>query len=90
MRVLFLRYHARWSRVSLAMTMPKKPSNDRGVYVEAITPPDEHWYKIVLSNGKVGTVHLPDELVDSTVLDEYLRCLLDTIDPPYGRRLKLV
>lgn len=72
------------------MPMPKRPSNDRGVYVEEITPPDEHWYKIVLSNGKVGTVHLPDELVDSTVLDEYLRCLLDTIDPPYGRRLKLV
>ncbi len=72
------------------MTMPKSPSNDRGVYVEELAPPEEHWYKIVLSNGKVGIVHVPDELVDSTVLDEYLRCLLDTIDPPYSRRLRLV
>ena len=72
------------------MPMPKRPSNDRGVYVEEITPPDEQWYKIVLSSGKVGTVHLPNELVDATVLDEYLRCLLDTIDPPHTRRLKLV
>jgi len=90
MRELLLRYHARWSRVSPAMTMQKGPSNDRGVYVEEITPPGELWYKVVLANGKIGIVHLPDEFVDASVLDEYLRCLLDTIDPPYGRRLKLV
>lgn len=90
MRVLFLRYHARWSRVSPAMTMQKSPSKDRGVYVEEIAPTGEHWYKFILSSGKIGIVHLPDELVDSSVLDEYLRCLLDTIDPPHGRRLKLV
>jgi hypothetical protein len=90
MRVLVLRCHARWSRVSQAMMMPKSPPKDRGVYVEEIAPPGEHWYKFVLSNGKIGTVHLPDELVDSSVLDEYLRCLLDTIDPPHFRRLKLV
>jgi hypothetical protein len=70
--------------------MQKSPSNGRGVYVEEITPTGELWYKVVLANGKIGTVHLPAEFVDSTVLDEYLRCLLDTIDPPYSRRLKLV
>jgi len=74
----------------MSMTIPKSPSNDRGVYVEEIAPPGEHWYKIVLSNAKIGIVHLPDDLVDPTVLDEYLRCLLDTIDPPHTRRLKRV
>jgi hypothetical protein len=60
MRVLFVRHHATEKqnkqrrsdslvRVSLAMTIPKSPANDRGVYVEEIPPPGEHWYKIVLS-----------------------------------------
>jgi hypothetical protein len=38
------------------MTISKGPSNDRGVYVEEIAPPGEHWYKIVLSNAKIGIV----------------------------------
>lgn len=52
----------------------------RGVYIEEIAAPGEHWYKLVLSNGKVGTVHLPDELVDD-LLVERLLIYLDASDP---------
>ena len=56
------------------------PSLARGVYVEEIAPPGEHWYKVVLSSGKVGIVHLPDELVDDRTLDAIWHTL-DAHDP---------
>lgn len=52
----------------------------RGVYEEEITPPGERWFKIVLSSGKVGLVHFPDELVDAQFIDS-LRIRLDAKDP---------
>lgn len=59
----------------------------RGVYEEEVAPPGEHWYKIVLSSGKVGIVHLPDELVDED-LAENLWKRLDAKDPQ--RHLKAI
>lgn len=56
------------------------PHADRGVYEEEVAPPGEHWYKIVLSSGKVGLVHFPDELVDAGLIDS-LRHRLDAKDP---------
>lgn len=52
----------------------------RGVYEEEIAPPGEHWYKVVLSSGKVGLVHFPDELVDAQLVGT-LRMRLDAKDP---------
>lgn len=52
----------------------------RGVYEEEIASPGEHWYKVVLSSGKVGLVHFPDELVDAGLID-ILRVRLDAKDP---------
>src|SRR5437016_2831119 len=40
------------------------PNPKRGVYLEDVPAPGETWYKVILSNGKVGIVHLPSELVD--------------------------
>jgi hypothetical protein len=56
------------------------PSPDRGVYLEDIPAPGETWYKIVLANGKVGTVHLPNELVDAGLYQNLCR-RLDMLDP---------
>jgi len=52
----------------------------RGVYEEEIAPPGEHWYKVVLSSGKVGLVHFPDELCDEAT-EERLWAQLDEKDP---------
>lgn len=60
---------------------------ERGVYRERIAPPGEQWYKIVTSTGKVGMVHLPDELCDPG-LEENLWKRLDAKDK--GRHLKAV
>lgn len=52
----------------------------RGVYVEEICPADERWFKIVLSNGKVGMVHFPAELCDDSLMENLWR-RLDAKDP---------
>lgn len=62
-------------------------AKSRGVYVEEICPDGECWYKLVLSSGKVGVVHLPAELCDET-LEENLWRRLDAKDPV--RRLKAI
>lgn len=59
----------------------------RGVYRERIAPPGEQWYKVVTSTGKVGIVHLPEELCDPG-LEENLWKRLDAKDQ--GRHLKAV
>ena len=59
----------------------------RGVYVEEIAPPDEAWYKIVTSKGRVGVVHIPAELDDESVYDNLVR-RLDAKDPV--RQLKAI
>jgi hypothetical protein len=59
---------------------PPDLSPERGVYVEEIHAPEETWYKVVTSKGKVGTVHLPDELVDAGLYENLCR-RLDTKDP---------
>lgn len=59
----------------------------RGVYVEETCPAGERWYKLVTSTGRVGLVHLPEELCDST-LEENLWKRLDAKDPE--RNLKIV
>jgi hypothetical protein len=59
----------------------------RGVYREKISPPGEQWYKVVTSAGKVGIVHLPEELCDPA-LEENLWKRLDAKDK--GRHLKAV
>jgi hypothetical protein len=61
---------------------------ERGVYVEEIAPPGEYWYKVVLSSGKVGIVHFPDELIDPddpTGTSEQLWRMLDRGDPVQPR-----
>lgn len=62
-------------------------SKVRGVYVEATCPAGERWYKLVTSTGRVGLVHLPEELCDET-LEENLWRRLDAKDPE--RNLKIV
>lgn len=54
---------------------PAPATPERGVYIEDIPAPGETWYKIVLSNGKVGIVHLPNELVDSGLYENLCRRL---------------
>jgi hypothetical protein len=48
---------------------------ERGVYLEEIAPTGEHWYKVVLSSGKIGTIRVPDELVDSSFEENLWRQL---------------
>lgn len=59
----------------------------RGVYIEEVCPPDECWYKIVLSTGKVGIVHFPIELCDDALMENLWR-RLDATDPV--RQLKAI
>jgi hypothetical protein len=59
----------------------------RGVYVEELCPPDECWYKVVLSNGKIGIVHFPIDLCDDALLENLWR-RLDAKDPE--RHLKAI
>lgn len=56
------------------------PPRERGVYLEDIPAPGETWYKMVLSNGKVGIIHLPNELVDAGLYQNLCR-RLDQLDP---------
>ncbi len=60
---------------------------ERGVFEEEIAPPGERWFKVVTSTGKVGTVHLPAELVDPPLLENLWR-RLDRLDPE--RILKVI
>lgn len=59
----------------------------RGVYQDEIAPAGERWYKVVTSNGKVGVVRLPVELVDDSLVSNLLR-RLDKMDPE--RQLRIV
>jgi hypothetical protein len=59
----------------------------RGVYEEEIAAPGERWFKVVTSSGKVGTVHLPAELVDEAMMENLWR-RLDRHDPAV--KLKIV
>lgn len=60
---------------------------ERGVYEEDLAPAGESWYKVVTSKGRIGIVHLPNELVlhgDQTPVStlEQLWRMLDHGDPP--------
>lgn len=55
----------------------------RGVYEERIVPPGERWFKVVMSDGKIGRVQFPDELVDAN-FEENLWRRLDAMDPAQG------
>jgi len=59
----------------------------RGVYVEEVCPAGERWYKVVTSDGRVGTVHLPESLCDDSLMENLWR-RLDTMDPV--RHLKAI
>lgn len=61
--------------------------SERGVFEEKITPPGERWFKVVTSSGKVGTVHLPAELVDPDFAANLWR-RLDALDPE--RKLQII
>lgn len=65
--------------------MPMTPA--RGVFEEEVTPPGERWFKVVTSSGKVGTVHLPAELVDPSLIPNLLK-RLNELDPQ--RKLHIV
>lgn len=39
-----------------------------GVYEEEIHPEGEHWVKILMPSGKVGTLKFPDELWDDDMI----------------------
>lgn len=56
------------------------PCPERGVYLEDIPAPGETWYKVVHSSGKVGIIHLPNELVDAGLYQNLCR-RLDLLDP---------
>jgi hypothetical protein len=73
-------------RLNRHITLPPMPPA-RGVYRDDIAPSGERWYKLVTSQGKVGTVHLPAELCDPG-LEENLWKRLDAKDP--ARRLKAI
>lgn len=52
--------------------MPPLPP-EPGVYEDEIHPPGEHWYKILMPSGNVGTVRLPDELWDESLMPNLVR-----------------
>lgn len=54
------------------VTLPPLPP-EPGVYEDEIHPPGEHWYKILMPSGKVGTVRVPDELWDESLLPNLVR-----------------
>lgn len=60
----------------------------RGVYEDDITPAGERWFKLVTSSGKVGSIHLPTELI-ATDYVEGLWKYLDRMDPE-ARHLQVV
>lgn len=62
-------------------TTPMRSDNPRGLYEEEIAPPGERWFKVVMSSGKVGIVHLPAELVDQSLVDG-LAERIATLDAP--------
>lgn len=57
-----------------------------GVYEDEIHPLGEHWYKILMPNGKVGTVRVPDELWDESLLLNLVR----RFEAKTKRRLKVI
>jgi hypothetical protein len=57
-----------------------------GVYREEIHPPGEHWIKILMPDGKVGTVRFPDELWDERVIPD----LWELFDAKVPAKLKIV
>lgn len=60
----------------------------RSIYEDEIAPAGERWFKIVTSTRKVGTVHLPMELVDGELIASLSR-LLERMDPE-PRHLQVV
>lgn len=67
------------------VTLPSLPP-EPGVYEDEICPPGEHWYKILMPSGKVGTVRLPDELWDESLLPNLVR----RYEAKTRRRLKVI
>ena len=61
-------------------TAPAVVKGVRGLFREEIAPPGERWFKIVSSAGKVGLVHLPEELCDEWT-EERLWAWLDDKNP---------
>lgn len=59
----------------------------RGVYEDEIAPPDERWFKVVTSSGRVGVVRLPADLVRPGFA-AYLWKQLDAVDPE--RKLQII
>lgn len=70
-------------------TPDTQESDRRGVFYDSIQPDGEQWWTLVTSSGKVGIVHLPDELV-ATDTESYLCKLLDSMDPVTRRHLQVV
>lgn len=65
-------------RLALAKREQARP--ERGVYRDDLAPAGWRWFKIVTASGKVGIVHLPDELVDAAFTENLWR-RLEARDP---------
>ena len=73
--------------VALEFEEPTPPGKVApGVYADDLAPPDECWWTVVASSGKVGIVHLPLELVDP----DLERRLVGWFQSRDARRLKLI
>lgn len=75
------------NRVREASPPPPPPKPQRGVFEDEIVPDGERWFKVVLSNGKVGTVRFPIELTDPQFTENLWR-RLDARDPVQLRSVK--
>lgn len=67
------------------VSVPALPPSP-GVYEDEIAPSGEHWYKVVMPSGKIGTVHFPDDLWDESVLPNLWR----RFEAKTRKRLKIV
>ena len=60
--------------------LPPPNTDERGVYEEDMVPPGERWFKVRMSNGKLGRVQFPEELCDEALIENLWR-RLDVKDP---------
>lgn len=60
--------------------VPPKPAAERGVYEDDIALPGYRAFKVVTSEGKIGRVEMPLELIDPDFVQNLIR-RLDARDP---------
>lgn len=69
--------------------LPPPNTDERGVYEEDMVSAGERWFKVRMSNGKLGRVQFPEELCDEAMVENLWRRLdaKDPIDEPPPLRI---